>query len=95
VWDQKCAEIDTYIGGRRCSELWKFLLRVKTEYKDRAHVEIVPIGEWNTYCKKLLAEDRTSFITNEMITKETALEDKSITVTTEKVEAAVKKTKNW
>jgi hypothetical protein len=42
-----------------------------------------------------VAEDRTSFITNEMITKETAIEDKLIRVTTEEVEAAVKKTKNW
>lgn len=93
VWDQKCAEIDTYIGGRRCSEVWKFLRSVKTEYKDRANVEIIPTGEWNSYYKKLLAEDRTSFITNEMITKEIATEDKLITVTTEEVEAAVKKLK--
>ena len=93
VWDQKCAEIDTYIGGRRCSEVWKFLRSVKTEYKDRAPVEIISIGEWNTYYKKLLAEDRTSFITNEIITKETTIEDKSITVTTGEVETAVKKLK--
>ena len=28
VWDQKCAEIDTYIGSRRCTEVWKFLRNV-------------------------------------------------------------------
>ena len=64
VWDQKCAEIDTYIGGRRCTEVWKFLRSVKTEYKDRTPVEIISIGEWNTYYKKLLAEYMPSFITN-------------------------------
>jgi len=68
---------------------------VKTEYKDTAPVEIISIGEWNTYYKKLLAEDRPSFITNEMIIKETTIQDKSITMTTEKVETAVKKTKDW
>ena len=66
---------------------------MKKEYKDRAPVEIISIGEWNTYYKKLLAEDRIYFITNEMITKETTIEDKSITVTTEEVETAVKKLK--
>ena len=25
VWDQKCAEIYTHIGGQRCTEVWKFL----------------------------------------------------------------------
>ena len=95
MWDQKCAKIDTYIGGRRCTEVRKFLRSVKTEYKDTAPVEIISIGEWNTYYKKLLAEDRPSFITNEMIIKETTIQDKSITMTTEKVETAVKKTKDW
>jgi hypothetical protein len=63
---------------------------VKTENKDRPHVEVIPIGEWNTYYKKLLTEDRTSFIKNEKVIKETAIEDKIITVATEEVEAAVK-----
>jgi len=66
---------------------------VKTAYKDTSPVEIISIGEWNAYYKKLLKEDRTSFITNEAITTETTIEGKSITVTTEKVETAVKKLK--
>jgi hypothetical protein len=69
------------------------IVSVKTEYKDRSPVEIISFGEWNTYCKKLLAEDRTYFITNEMNTRETTIEDKSITVTTEEVETAVEKLK--
>jgi hypothetical protein len=93
VWDQICAEIDTYIGGRRCIEMWKFLRSVKTEYKDRSSVEIISIGDWNTYYKKLLAEDRTSFIKNDKITMETTIEDKSIRVTTEEVQTAVAKLK--
>jgi hypothetical protein len=54
---------------------------VKTEYKDRSPVEIISIGEWNTYYKKLLAEDRIPFITNDTITRETTTDDKSIRVT--------------
>jgi hypothetical protein len=93
VWDQKCAEIDTYIGGRRCTEVWKFLRNVKTAYNDRSPVEIIPIGEWNTYYKILLTEDRISYTTNETITRETTIEGNLITVTTEEVETAVKKIK--
>ena len=51
VWDQKCEEIDTYIGGRRCTKVWKFLRNVKTAHKDRSPVEIIPIGEGNTYTR--------------------------------------------
>ena len=25
MWDRKCQEINTYIGGRKCSEVWKFI----------------------------------------------------------------------
>jgi len=91
VWDQKYAEIDTYIGGRRCTEVRKFLRNVKTAHKHRSPVEITPIGEWNTCYKKLLTEVRISYTTNETITRETTIEGKLITVTTEEVETAVKK----
>ena len=93
VWDQKCAENDTYIGGRRCSEVWKFLRNVKTMHKDRSTVEIISIGEWNTYYKKLLTEDRTSFPVNQTSTRKTIMEGKSTIVTTEEVQTAVKRLK--
>jgi hypothetical protein len=41
----------------------------------------------------MLAEDRTSFITNDTITRETTIEDKSITVTTEEMQTAMAKLK--
>jgi hypothetical protein len=25
MWDRKCQEINTYIGGRMCTEAWKFI----------------------------------------------------------------------
>ena len=91
MWDQKWAKIDTYIGGRKCTEVWKFLRNVKTAHKDRSPIEIIPIGECNTLYKKLLTEDRIPCTMNETITKETTMEEKLITVTTEEVETAVKK----
>ena len=93
MWDQKCAETDTYIGSPRCTEVWKFLRNVKTMHKYRSPVEIISTGEWDTYYKKLLMEDRTSFSANETSTRETIIEGKSTIVTTEEVETAVKKLK--
>ena len=93
MWDQKCGEIDTYIGGRRCTEVWKFLRNVKTAHKDTSPVELIPIGGWKTYYKKLLTEDRISYTTNGTITRETTVEGNLITVTTEEVETAVEKLK--
>lgn len=84
MWDQKCAETDTHIGGRRCTEVRKFLRNVKTAHKDKSPAEVIPTGEWNTYYKKLLTEDRISHTMNETITRETTIEGNLITVTTEK-----------
>jgi hypothetical protein len=64
---------------------------VKTAHKDRSPVEY-PL-ESGTPITRLLTEDRISYTTNEMITRETTLEGNLITVTTEEVEAAVKKLK--
>ena len=69
-----------------CTEVWKFLRNVKTMRKDRSPIEITSTGEWNTFYKKLLTEDRTAFPANETI-----IEGKSTIVTTEEVETAVKK----
>jgi len=66
---------------------------VNTAHKDRSPIEIIPIGECNTLYKKLLTEDRIPCTMNETITKETTMEEKLITVTTEEVETAVKKLK--
>jgi len=30
MWDRKCQEINTYIGGRKCAEVWKFIKGVRT-----------------------------------------------------------------
>jgi hypothetical protein len=60
-------------------------------YKDRSPIEIISLGERNSYYKKLLMADRTSFAMNETSTRETIIKCKSILVTTEEVELAMKK----
>jgi hypothetical protein len=75
--------------------VWKFLRNAKTARKDRSPAEIIAIGEWNTYYKKLLTEDRISYTTNATFTRETTIECNLITVTSEEMETAVKKTEDW
>lgn len=29
VWDRKCRQVETYIGGRRCTEAWNFISNIR------------------------------------------------------------------
>jgi len=33
MWDRKCQEINTYIGGRKCGEAWKFIKKLEHQKK--------------------------------------------------------------
>ena len=44
MWDRKCQEINTYIGGRRCTEAWKFIKKVRISEKGSAHLQMIPIN---------------------------------------------------
>jgi hypothetical protein len=33
MWDRKCQEINTYKGGRKFTEAWKFIKKVITSEK--------------------------------------------------------------
>lgn len=35
IWDKKCQEINTYLGGRKCAESWKFINQVKPQKNRR------------------------------------------------------------
>jgi len=49
MWDRKCQEINTYIGGRKCSEAWKFIKKVRTSEKESVHLPMIPIDKWVQY----------------------------------------------
>jgi len=38
MWDSKCQEINTYIGGRKCTGAWKFIERVRIPGKESVHL---------------------------------------------------------
>lgn len=57
TWEQKCSEVERLIGGKKCTEAWNFIKRVRKD--DRiTRLETISIEEWKEYHKKLLSVDR-------------------------------------
>ena len=49
MWDRKCQEINMYIVGRKCTELWKFIKQVRTSKKESVHLQMIPVDRWVQY----------------------------------------------
>jgi hypothetical protein len=54
MWERKCQEINTHIGGRKCTEAWKFIKNVRTSEKRSVHLQMIPIDRWVQYYEDLL-----------------------------------------
>ncbi|XP_030757605.1 craniofacial development protein 2-like [Sitophilus oryzae] len=63
IWDKKCQEINTYLGGRKCAESWKFINKVKTSEKQTAKLQLIPMNKWKEYYEELLTENRQEYAT--------------------------------
>lgn len=61
TWDKKCKEIDTYIGGRKCSEVWKFIKSIKTTGKEKETIQVIPENKWIKHYQELLTENRPKY----------------------------------
>ncbi|KAL3266372.1 hypothetical protein HHI36_010549 [Cryptolaemus montrouzieri] len=85
AWDQHCQQIETLIGGKRCSEVWTFIRSLESSNKDKVHISIIEPEEWKDHYASLLQEKRTEY-RDESPTK-------NIRVQGEKVEIGVETTK--
>ena len=61
MWDRKCQEINTYIGGRKCGEAWKFIKKVRTSEKESVHLPMIQIDKWVQYYQNFLTENRPEY----------------------------------
>lgn len=52
IWNKECQEVDTYIGGKKYSEIWRFLKNVKNPSEDKSNIRVIDPEEW----KKTLSE---------------------------------------
>ncbi|XP_030759068.1 uncharacterized protein LOC115884584 [Sitophilus oryzae] len=92
VWDGKCKEINTYIGGRRNTEVWRFIKTTTTENQESALIEIITNKEWVKYYSKLLSENRPEY--QEPPQPEINIEGEEIYVDTNKIKTAIMSLKN-
>ena len=61
MWDRKCQEINKYVGGKKCTETWKFIKIVRTSEKESVHLQMIPIDRWVQYYLDLLTENRPEY----------------------------------
>lgn len=92
MWDKKCSEINTYIGGKKCSESWKFMKNLKSDQKNKANVQIIPTKKWIDHYQKLLTENREEYLLNSPT--DVIVEGDTIVVNIDQVKKAVRKLKN-
>jgi hypothetical protein len=82
-----------YIGGRQCTEAWKFIKNGRTSEKRSVHLQMIPIDRWVQYYQDLLTENRTESEGTENITHK-QIGGESVEVSEERVRKAVRELKN-
>lgn len=80
-----------YIGGRRCTEAWRFVESVRAD-KKQIPLERISAKKWEEYYGKLLSEDRPQF--SEKYTPNIIIDGEPIEIQTNMVEKAIKNMKN-
>ncbi|XP_072392124.1 uncharacterized protein [Diabrotica undecimpunctata] len=88
MWDRKCQDINTYIGGRKCSETWKLLYKIKNTERNTQF----PTEKWKEHYENLLTESRAEYTTQSPT--EVFVEGEEIVVGVDMVKKAVTELKN-
>jgi len=83
MWDRKCQEINTYRGGRKCTEAWKFIKRVRAQEKKVCDLQMIPIDTWVQYYQDLLTENRLEYEGNKNISP-TQMDGETVEVSEER-----------
>ena len=92
MWDRKCQEINTYIGGRKCTEAWKFIKRVRTSGKESVHLQMIPTDRWVQYYQDLLTENGLEYEGNKNISPK-QMDGEIVEVSEERLRKAVRELK--
>jgi len=70
-WEKACSAVESYLGGKRCTEAWRILKNLRKNENGRQCFNPIPIDKWETYFKGLLTENRERHLGDQ----ETELED--------------------
>lgn len=68
-WEQKCNQINAYVGGSRSTEVWQTIKNLKNNSR-RDSLSLINNEQWKDYYESLLVERREEFLIDE-----TELED--------------------
>lgn len=93
IWDNKCQEIDTYIGGRKNTEVWNFIRSLKNTGKNNAYIQTIQPEEWREHYKNLLQETRQEYLLNST-RRDIYIEGEEVQVSIDTVKNAVGSLKN-
>ncbi|XP_072398049.1 uncharacterized protein [Diabrotica undecimpunctata] len=63
MWDKKCHEIKTYLGGRKCTETWMFLSKIRTNERKSTNIQLISTQKWEKYYEELLTKNRDEYLT--------------------------------
>ena len=61
-WGKTCSTVESYLGGKRSTEAWRILKSLRKNENGGQCFNPIPIGNWETYCKGLLTENRERYM---------------------------------
>lgn len=93
AWEKNCNKINTYIGGRRSTESWKLIKKLR-EQKKKEIISPITNEKWEQYFKDLLTENRTEFTNKENNVIEINVESSPFRVTRKEVTDICRSLKN-
>lgn len=94
IWDKKCQEIDTYNGGRQCTEAWKFIKNVRNSGKEKVYIPIIQQQQWVKHYQEFLTETRSKYLDNTHSIPSIKILGERIEVEEDMVVKAIMKLKN-
>ena len=92
TWDNKCKELNCYIGGSRSTEAWKLIRSLRRETTNKINIQPIQMDQWQQHYVKELNEDREQYLINSP--KPYNIQGQHIEVTDVMIERAIRSMKN-
>jgi alpha-amylase/alpha-mannosidase (GH57 family) len=61
-WEKTYSTIESYLGGKRSTKAWRILKNLRKNKSGGQCFNPIPIGNWETYFKGLLTENRERYM---------------------------------
>jgi len=61
-WEKACSTVESYLGGKRSTEAWGILKKLRNNENGGQRFNPIPIGKWEIYFKGLLTENRERYM---------------------------------